>query len=40
MGVDALATVHAGILDALLDVLGAGRAFESLRADTLDVTAR
>lgn len=38
--VDALATVQAGILDALLDVLGAGRTLESLRADALEVAAR
>lgn len=38
--IDALATVQAGILDALLDVLGAGCTLESLRADTLEVAAR
>lgn len=38
--IDALATIQAGILDALLDILGAGRTLESLRTDTLEVAAR
>lgn len=37
MCVDALATVDARVLDALLDVLGARRTLEPLRADTLDM---
>lgn len=37
MCVDALATVDARALDALLDVLGARQTLEPLRADALDV---
>lgn len=38
MRVDTLATVDARVLDALLDVLGARRTLESLRANTLDMS--
>lgn len=37
MRVDALATVDARVLDALLDILGARQTLEPLWADALDV---